>query len=142
MSLNTNPESRRYRLAARQRFEDAEILLGNRRTNGSSYLAGFAVECILKTLILANSTPNERPKLCGRLRTEYGHDLEALRKAAGRRGMHMPQDVMEEFRRLNTWHNNNRYDPRLQSTEDAEVVLAASGALVEWAARVGGKADE
>jgi HEPN domain-containing protein len=141
LPLDSNPDARAYYLPAMHRLEDAEVLLKARRVNGSIYLAGFAVECILKAPILANSTPKERPKLLERLKKEYGHDLEALKKEAGRPGMHMPREVVEEFRRVNTWDNNNRYDPRLQSTEDAEVLLAAAAAVIRWVERIGGKTD-
>ena len=142
MSLDANPDSRVYHFAAVHRFEDAQILLKNRRPNGSIYLAGFAIECILKALILANSTPRQRAKLRDRLKKEFGHDLEALRKEAGRRGIHMPRNVMDAFRRLNTWDNNNRYDPRLQSAEDAQTLFEAAETVISWAKRVGGKRDE
>jgi HEPN domain-containing protein len=142
LPLDSNPDSRVYYLAAAQRFEDAEILLANRRTNGSIYLAGIAAECILKSLILVNSTPRERPKLRERLKKEYGHDLEALRREAARRGMHMQRQVVEEFRRLNTWDNNIRYSAGIQSTEDAEVLLRAAEAVIRWAQRAARKSGE
>jgi hypothetical protein len=135
VSLDANPDSRNYRLVAKQRFEDAEILLDNQppRANGSIYFAGVAVECILKALILANSTPKERPKLLDKLKKVYGHDLEALRKEAGRRGKHMHREVVEDFRRLNTWNNNIRYMPGILPVKDARVVWQAAQTVIRWA---------
>ena len=140
MSLSSNPEARAYHLAANHRYEDAVILLDNRRTNGSIYLAGFAVECALKALIMANSTPKERSKLLEKLKKEHGHNLDALRKELARRGMHMPEEVIDAYRRLNTWHSNARYDPLLQSTRDAQDMLN-SATLVRWVERIGGSGD-
>ena len=116
-------------------MEDAEILLKNRRTNGSIYLAGFAVECILKALIMSNSTRREREKLGVALKQDFGHDLEALRKEAGRRGIHMNREVMVEFRRLAAWDNNMRYSAGVQTTEDAKALLGAAEVVIEWAKR-------
>jgi len=141
MSLNSNPDSRLYHLLSQHRFEEAVVLFENRKTNGCSYLAGFAVECILKSLILANSTPNERPKLRLRLIHVFGHKLEDLQKAAGRRGLHMESRVREEFCRINTWDNNDRYDPKLRSMADANVLLHAAEVVIRWAQRIGGKGD-
>jgi HEPN domain-containing protein len=131
-----------YYLVARQRFEEAEILLKNRRPNGCIYLAGFAVECILKSLILANTTKRQREKVMLAVKAEYGHDLDALRKEAGRRGIHMTREVMEEFRRSNTWNNNLRYSPGIQSTEDAQTLLSAADEVIMWAIRAVRNTDE
>ena len=37
-----------YQAVARLRLRDAEILLGQRRGEGALYLAGYAIECLLK----------------------------------------------------------------------------------------------
>ena len=47
-----------YPAAAGKQVEDAGVLLLNRRFDGAGYLAGYAVECVLKTLILV-----EKPKV-------------------------------------------------------------------------------
>jgi HEPN domain-containing protein len=76
MSLEENPDTRAYYVPARRRLEDARVLLKCYRYDGARYLAGFAVECVLKALILVNSTPKERPTLVARLKGEIGHDLD------------------------------------------------------------------
>jgi len=52
MAKPRNPEVRRFYQAVSQRFDDAVILLDNDRTTGAIYLAGYAVECMLKALLL------------------------------------------------------------------------------------------
>ncbi len=69
-----------YPDAARKNFTDAQALMNRRRYDGAAYLAGYVVECILKTLIQFDRTTNA-PIL------EFRHDLnrlsgEALRLAA------------------------------------------------------------
>jgi HEPN domain-containing protein len=139
MGLTSNPDARAYYLVARQRLEEAEILLNNKRANGSIYLAGFAVECALKSLIMANTTGRERDQVRDRLKVHFGHDLESLRIEAGRRGVHMPQELHKQFRLLNTWDNNTRYSPKIQFVKDALPILRAATAVVGWVESVGGK---
>lgn len=139
MSLESNPDARVYYIPARRRLEDARILLDNNRRDGARYLAGFAVECLLKALILAQSTPRQRPTLVTRLKGEFGHDLDALRKEIARRGLHPGDAELQAFRRLATWDNNDRYDPQLQSQEVAEATCTAAELLFGWADRVGGR---
>ncbi|HEX4614173.1 MAG TPA: HEPN domain-containing protein [Urbifossiella sp.] len=89
MSLGSNPDARVYYVPARRRLEDAKILLDNHRRDGARSMAGFAVECLLKALVLANSTPRQRPKPMIRLTAEIGHDLDALRKEVADRGLNL-----------------------------------------------------
>ncbi|MBI2528539.1 MAG: HEPN domain-containing protein [Candidatus Rokubacteria bacterium] len=56
--------------AARKHLEDASVLLPAGRADGAAYLAGYVVECALKSLILvAAGHP-------------WGHDLNALGREA------------------------------------------------------------
>lgn len=43
-----------YPDAARKHYLDARALMGRRRYDGAAYLAGYVVECILKTIIQIN----------------------------------------------------------------------------------------
>jgi HEPN domain-containing protein len=144
---SSNPDSQRYRLVARQRLYEAEILCDarvrdGRIMNGGVYLAGFAVECILKALILANSTANQRGRLRERMVREFRHDLDALRREASRRGLHMPRDVLAHFRRINTWDNNSRYEPGFHPVADALLLIGSARETIEWAERMGGKGSD
>ncbi len=141
MSLSSNSAARMYGLVAKQRFEEAEILLKNHKPNGGIYLAGFAVECILKSLILANTTVLQRLGVLQELKTKYWHDLDALRKKAARHGLHMPPDVLHEFRRINTWDNNYRYNPGTRSIKDATLLLKSAETIITWAKRTMGETD-
>ena len=52
MPIPTSSNARLFYRAAKERFEDAELLLSLNRTTGAVYLAGYSVECIIKSLIL------------------------------------------------------------------------------------------
>lgn len=63
-----------YPDAARKHYTDARALLGRRRYDGAAYLAGYAVECILKTIIQMNQ-PSSIPMI---------HDITKLSTDAQR----------------------------------------------------------
>lgn len=56
--------------AAGKHLDDASVLLSAGRADGAAYLAGYVVECALKSLILVGAG---RP---------WGHDLNALGREA------------------------------------------------------------
>jgi len=62
-----------YAAAAGKHVQDAGVLLLNGRFDGAGYLAGYAVECVLKRLIQVERHPVERH-----------HDLSALSATASR----------------------------------------------------------
>lgn len=77
---------RRFHRVAFQRLEEAEVLFEAGYYNGSVYLAGYAVECMLKALIL-NSTPEkEHDSIEAEFRGQRAHHTNgcatALRKQA------------------------------------------------------------
>jgi HEPN domain len=57
-----------YPDAARKHYTDARALMNRRRYDGAAYLAGYAVECILKTIIQVNQ-PSRVPMI---------HDINKL----------------------------------------------------------------
>lgn len=57
-------------IAARKHLQDALILHSNARYDGAGYLAGYVVECVLKTLLLVESKPR------------MGHNLSTLSSEA------------------------------------------------------------
>lgn len=133
MTLDANPDARSYLLPARQRLDDARALLDAGRTNGCIFLAGFAVECLLKAVILTNSTPRERPELLVRLKEDFGHNVVRLRQEAARRGVHPGEAERSAFRTLTGRENDIRYDARVQSLQIARRVFEAATTLSRWA---------
>lgn len=71
-------EKRRFALVAKQRSDDARFLLGHRNTV-AVYLAGYAVECILKALWLSRIPFRDRAKQVEVFRGEKAHNLEWLK---------------------------------------------------------------
>ena len=54
MALPQSAEARLYYRAAKQRFDDSQLLLRWNRTTAAVYLAGYTVERFMKALVLAN----------------------------------------------------------------------------------------
>lgn len=73
-----------YPDAAGKHLEDSKVLLAGNRHDGAAYLAGYVVECVLKTLIqLENGgSPHHHnlPELCDEL------DRLAARQVPGMEG--------------------------------------------------------
>jgi hypothetical protein len=59
---------RKIGVAAKLRFEEAEILLKAGKKIGAVYLAGYTVECFLKALILEGVATDLRKKLLAEFR--------------------------------------------------------------------------
>ena len=91
-----------YRYGALSRLKDAQTLRDQRRWVGSIYLAGRAVEALLRSLLWANTREQE-----------IGHDLRQLLTRARSLGMvkaedesHI-QDALGELAVI--WHNDMRF---------------------------------
>lgn len=135
MPLKNTPEVVRFYRVALQRFEDAEILLANKRTTGALYLAGYAVECTLKFLLLANEPVARHRLLVASFRGKIGHDFEWLKQALAHRGVIFPPTILKSFRRVVTWTTELRYNPVKKSLREAQEFLNAATQVIAWAER-------
>ena len=60
MAMPTDINARRYYRVAYQRLDDGAVLLEISRPRAAIYLTGYAVECILKALLLISTPAGER----------------------------------------------------------------------------------
>jgi hypothetical protein len=85
-NLRWNDED--YPEAAGRHLGDASLLLGADRWAGAAYLAGYVVECSLKTLIVVEGSASAPPGNANAAgyadARELGHDLGGLSKEAVR----------------------------------------------------------
>ena len=79
MSTPTRPISRKFYRVAYQRFEEAEVLFEAGYYIGAVHLAGYAVECMLKTLILEATPERDHAVVEAEFRGQSAHDYEWLR---------------------------------------------------------------
>ena len=113
--------------ASCQRLEDARVLLGASRWRGSMYIAGYAVESLLKTKLMQiyecqnlrelEAELQRRSILAGH-RTVFTHQLEQLFKLVpGYNRLQQNQNMVSSFNLVNRWTPRWRYTR--QTTGDA-----------------------
>lgn len=125
-------EPRRFLRAADMRLHEARFLLEHDYTTAAVYLAGYAVECMLKTLILANEPAARHTQTMKSFRGVHGHTFRWLREELGRRRVNLPATIIKVLTRVNVWSTNLRYDPSVIERADAEEFVAAVDEIVVW----------
>lgn len=134
MGLPQSKEARLYYRAAKQRYDDAQLLLEARRTTGAVYLAGYTVECFLKALVLANAPTGLRRQLLSEFRGSRAHRLEWLRTLYRENvAIVIPRDVTRHLSRVSTWSTDLRYATRLLTERDADQFMESVVAIASWA---------
>jgi HEPN domain-containing protein len=110
MSLPHAEEAREFYQAAKQRLADSYLLLDHGRTTGSMYLAGYAVECMLKALVLSALPRRHRAGMIGAwIQRGKGHDLEWLKRRYNQLGgPGLPSDIKGRLMLVNTWSTSWR----------------------------------
>ena len=134
MGLPRTPEAKMYYRAAKQRFEEAEVLLKAGMKTGAVYLAGYTVECFLKVLILEGTTGGLRKRLFADFRGRKAHDIERLGGLYRQRvGGTMPRDITRHLTRVATWETELRYKTVLRKQGDADEFIKSVAAVATWA---------
>jgi hypothetical protein len=106
------------------------------------YLAGYAVECLLKKKLMEQFACRTLQDLEDELRqrgrlgsdsTIFMHHLESLlRLAGGIDRMRQNRNAWEQFKMVNQWVPAWRYSPDLASSEDAVDFLQAVDNTLHW----------
>ena len=126
---------RRFFACAEQRLDDAESLVKTGRFAGAISLAGYAVECGIKTLILETATNEPAAEaIAATFRGRSGHDLRTLREtyhSGG--GPASPPAVVRDYVELAGWTSELRYDPRARRPREAEAFLGAATRFLDFA---------
>lgn len=124
-----------YRRAAINRYEEAMLLYAAGKCTGAMYLAGYAVECVLKVLVLSTVPVAQQAEYAkNEFRGHAGHDFESLRAAyLVRLGGGVPSDVAKRFALVRDWSTDLRYDPRESKDDEADPFLKAVEDIITWA---------
>lgn len=133
MSSKAKPEVVRFRRVARQRRDEARFLLANDYTNASTYLAGYAVECMLKALILKNTPVKFHKAVVESFRGKGGHNFETLKHLLTQRGVVFPKVISAALGRVAHWTTDLRYEPRKLRYTEADDFMKATEQIVRWA---------
>ncbi|QDU61741.1 HEPN domain protein [Planctomycetes bacterium Pan216] len=134
MATPNSVDARLFYRCAFHRYEDAQILLKAAHTTGAVYLAGYGVECILKSLILKETPRASQKDVFGSFRGGRAHDYDWLRTQYRQNGgAKFPREVTEAFTLINYWSTDLRYVPSNVRDNDADGFLSAAGKIIDWA---------
>jgi hypothetical protein len=125
--------ARQYYRVAYQRYEDGVLLLGISRPAAAIYLTGYAVECILKALLVMYTPSGQRANVLAMFRGAVGHDIDWLRERLIQRIGRLPVGENRHVSLVSTWSTDLRYKPGPGDPEDAEAFLAAARSILGWA---------
>ena len=133
VALPSSEPARRLYRAAKQRFDDALLLLEMGRTTAAVYLAGYSVECMLKALILAAVPQAQAEEVLGLFRGARAHDYEwLLHLYAEKGGAQIPPSVVPHFARVNSWSTDMRYVPGTIALREAHAFVDAATTILTW----------
>jgi len=128
--------------ASKHRRDDAQALLHAVRWRGAMYLAGYSVECLLKTKLMRKFNCHNLNELDKRLTERgllggddsiYTHSLQRLlRWADGFDPLRRDLTLWRMFTLVNQWIPAWRYNPDLSNREDAESFLTAVDRISRW----------
>ena len=98
---------------AEARIGDARVLLDNQRCDGAYYLAGYAVECGLKSCIIARLLITDKFPERSFSINFWTHNLSQLISLAGlKERLDKNQDVSLDWVLVKDWNETVRYDLR------------------------------
>jgi hypothetical protein len=129
-----SPIPRLFYRVAWQRLEEAEVLLNLEYYTGAVYLAGYSVECILKTLILDAIPKNQHESVASKFRGQDAHNYDSLRhRYSQTNSPPLPRAIQNSLLFVSTWNTSLRYQPGRGNSGDADRFLREVKAIMDWA---------
>ena len=129
--------------ASGQRLADARALLDADRWRGSMYMAGYAVECLLKTKLMKMFDCRNLKELELGLKdrgimatrdTIFTNQLEVLlRWCDGTERLRQDRALWRSFNLSNRWITGWCYSPDQADRDEAEAFLEATEDILKWA---------
>jgi HEPN domain-containing protein len=122
---------------AEMRLVEARLLLANGFPSGAYYLAGYAIECVLKARIAAQFRGNEIPdrRLVERV---HVHDPSKLLNLAGLEDeleaeMNANPDLRERWTVVKEWSERARYEVWTKASASAIIDAVGGGeGILRW----------
>jgi HEPN domain-containing protein len=133
--FDCNP--RAFWRAAAQRLDAANFLLETEMYLDAAYLAGYVVECSLKTLILERTPLTKRAVACRELTSGARcHNFDVLSGLLKLRGCSIPSEVMNCLEVLNDeWRTDLRYVGTFIPQREAEQFIKRARLVHDWVKR-------
>lgn len=142
MNINLHNGVREQAGASRQRLADAQALFAASRWRGAMYLAGYAVECLLKAKLMQIYDCRTLRELESELKrrsilpshgTVFTHQLEdLLRLAPGFHRLTQNYQLAGMFNKVNQWTPNWRYDSAQANSGEAAEFMAYVDKVMHW----------
>ena len=132
MPSRSSLEVRRFRRAAEERYKEARFLLSHEFTTAAVYLAGYAVECALRALLLWNKPVSRHLATLAGFRGAKAHDFEWLRMQLDQRRVHLPRQMLVHLQSVGRWTTDLRYDPGTLDEGIAREFLNSANELLKW----------
>ena len=133
MAMPLDINARRYYRVAFQRLDDGLALLEISRPRAAIYLTGYAIECILKALLLMSTPAGDRAEVLATFRGAVAHNIDWLRDRVIQRIGRLPVGENRYLSLVSSWSTDMRYEPGPGDPEDAESFLAAARSILAWA---------
>jgi HEPN domain-containing protein len=133
MAIPADIDARRYYRVAYQRLDDGTALLEISRPRAAIYLTGYAVECILKALLVVSTPSGERAEVLATFRGAVAHNIEWLRDRLIQRIGRLPVGENRHISLVSSWSTDLRYEPGPGDRDDAEAFLASAESILKWA---------
>jgi len=125
--------ARHFRRAGEQRFTTAEFLLERGYPLDALYLAGYAVECTLKSVIMHFSPEEALEETFIRLKSGAKmHYPEHLKAELADLGHPLPLDLVKGFRRFD-WSTSLRYESGRRPPSEVRGYLKVAKRTMDWA---------
>ncbi len=128
--------------AGQHRRADADALFEKERWRGAMYVAGYAIECLIKAKLMERFKQSNLEDLEAELKRRhvipqraslFDHRFELYVKASGRSDVLKSDHALwRSFNIANRWVPSWRYNPDLSNRADAEDFLLAIDTMLEW----------
>ena len=117
-----------FQQLAMMRIAEAQALLAAGFPAGAYYLAGYAVECAIKSCIAKNVQQFDFPDK-DRVNQSYSHNLVQLLRAANLEddfddAISKNQAFGIAWKEVKDWSESSRYDPTTPTTKAANLIAA------------------
>ena len=134
-AMPRSKEARRFYRAAVQRFAEAELLYEDQRlTTAAVYLAGYAVECILKAVLLSAAPQAQMDHILTEFKGAKAHSYEwLLARYREHGGPALPKELVHHFTRVNSWSTDMRYAPGMTKLSEAKAFIDSTAEIIRWA---------
>ncbi len=133
MAVPADEDARLFYRAMTERHDDARVLHAAGRGAGAVYMAGYAVECALKALLVTATPARDRGGVIATFRGVRAHDYDWLREQYRAVGGSVPQQLDRPFTVVGEWTTDIRYTPGEFPAPRADRFMAATAIVIAWA---------